>query len=104
MVRSFNIPDSPIHTWLLSRENVRAFFYEGALALIEKIPEGWILSYIYTFPEKRRQGYMRRLLLHIRSSHRMFAVPGNEIAEDVLRKSGFAVDTFYFGTPFYRSD
>jgi hypothetical protein len=88
-VESLNISDNPVHMWMLSREPVRAIFYEGAVALLEKIPEGWMLSYMYTFESQRRRGYMQTLLREIQKSHRLFAIPMNSVAEGVLKKCGF---------------
>lgn len=86
--------------WRMSREPVRAIFYKGATALLEKIPEGWMLSYMYTTPERRRQGDMAYLLRSIQKSHKLYAVPVDSTAETVLVKSGFTKEI----GPFYRSN
>ena len=62
-----------------------------------------MLSYMYTFPEHRRQGHMAKLLNFITQHYRLHAVPINLNAEEVLQKCGFKVDSQYFGNPFYRS-
>ena len=81
---------------------VKAIFYKGAVALLEKILEGWVLSYMYTFPERRRQGDMTYILEYLKHSYTIDAVPRNSIAEEVLQKAGFVVDIRRFGSPFYR--
>jgi hypothetical protein len=101
-VSEFNIPDSPVYLWLMSKEPVKAIFYKGAVALLEKILDGWMLSYMYTNPEHRRQGDMMYLLRYLKQSYTIYAVPVNSIAEEVLKKAGFVVDVRRFGSPFYR--
>lgn len=101
-VNELNIPDSPVYLWLMSRESVKAIFYKGAVALLEKMLEGWILSYMYTIPERRRQGDITYILRYLGNSHTIYAVPINSVAEDVLKKAGFVADTRRFGSPFYR--
>lgn len=101
-VEALKIPDSPVYLWLMSHEPVKAIFYKGAVALLEKILDGWMLSYMYTIPERRRQGDIMNILRHLGNSHRMYAVPINSVAEDVLKKAGFIPDTIRFGSPFYR--
>lgn len=99
-VRELNIPDSPVYLWLMSHEPVKAIFYKGAVALLEKILEGWMLSYMYTVPERRRQGDISYILNSL--TERVYAVPIDSIAEDVLKKAGFVLDVRRFGSPFYR--
>ena len=101
-VEALKIPDSPVYLWLMSHEPVKAIFYKGAVALLEKILEGWVLSYMYTFPERRRQGDMTYILEYLKHSYTIDAVPRNSIAEEVLQKAGFVVDIRRFGSPFYR--
>jgi hypothetical protein len=101
-VESLKIPDSPVHVWLASHESVKAIFYKGAVALLEKTIDGWMLSYMYTFPERRRQGDISHILKYLKQSYIVYAIPVNSIAEDVLKKAGFVTDARRFGIPFYR--
>ena len=103
-VKELNIADSPVYLWTLNRDEIRAIFYKGAFALLQKMSVGWMLSYMYTFPEYRRQGHMTELLNQITQHYRLYAVPVNSIAEELLQKCGFSVDTHYFGSPYYRSN
>ena len=84
----------------MSQEPVKAIFYKGAVALLEKMLEGWMLSYMYTIPERRRQGDISYILNSLTET--VYAVPVNSIAEDVLKKAGFVLDVRRFGSPFYR--
>jgi len=103
-VKELNIPDNPVYLWTLSREDVRAIFYKGAVALLQKMSVGWMLSYMYTFPEDRGKGHMTELLNQITKHYRLYAVPVNSTAETLLQKCGFFPETHYFGSPYYRSN
>ncbi len=103
-VKELNIPDTPVYLWTLSREDVRAIFYKGAVALLQKVSVGWMLSYMYTFPNDRNKGHMTYLLKEIAKHYRLYALPTNSIAEEVLQKSGFSPENHYFGSPYYRSN
>ena len=102
-VRELNVPDTPVYLWLISHGDVRAIFYKGAFALLQKITIGWLLSYMYTDPEQRGQGHMTFLLKEIAKHYRLFAVPSHSDAEDLLQKCGFVPETHYFGRPYYQS-
>lgn len=102
-VKELDIPDVPVYLWTLSREDVRAVFYKGAVALLQKISVGWMLSYMYTDPDQRGQGYMTHLLKEITKHYKLFAVPSHSDAEDLLKKCGFVADSHYFGSPYYQS-
>lgn len=102
-VKELNIPDVPAYLWTLSREDVRAVFYKGAVALLQKGTYGWMLSYMYTAPDQRGQGHMTELLKEITKHYILFAVPAHSHAESLLKRCGFIADSHYFGSPYYRS-
>lgn len=102
-VKSLDLPDIPVYLWTLVREDVKAIFSKHAFALLQKIPQGWMVSYMYTIPESRRQGHMKHLLRQLTSNFTLFAVPTDAAAENCLQSCGFRTDTVFFGSPYYRS-
>ena len=91
-IQSLPISNIAIDNWLRCHESVRAIFYQGAVALLEKIPEGWVLSYMYTIPECRGRGDMTHLLKILTKQYILFAVPVDSRAERLLKKTGFALE------------
>lgn len=102
-MKELHIPDVPVYIWTLSREDVRAIFYKGAVALLQKMSMGWMLSYMYTVPESRSQGHMTYLLKEITKHYRLYALPVDSRAEELLEKCGFSPEKHFFGSPYYCS-
>lgn len=101
-IKSFSVQSPYIDRWLVCDESVKCYIlYENDIAksfiILSKMdydPIGdhinpYMLDFIYTFPQYRREGYAYRLLAHIKTREELSVYTDNDDSNNLFKKADF---------------
>jgi len=111
-----NDPPYMTHGWLDEPREIKCYIFcdddkiEKAIVLLSKCDNDpfhthkrpFILDWIYTFPEHRRNGFATQLLSHVNQLEQTTAFCNNQASEDLFTNVGYVYKGIVNDLPIYR--